>query len=284
MTLSTLIYYFLLSILLLICINYLKRKYLLNDMNTIIFTIILLILLAGFYPNNKNIFIVVVFEFIIDMIYTTYFLTEDFFKEDKKNITFYFVLIIISYIVNTYFINRMDYIFPKNSELRIVIWTIIILFLYNFFKDKTNLSEEKVKRKVLDNEEYIVINYAKFKSRYKEEIDLENKNLTNLIYSIMIYENYNRPLILRKIDTTKFKFTNKKTKQGIMQVNSKKLIDDIDSIHLVCKKIDRIYKRKLTSSKKNDIMKEIIKEYYKNAEKEENILNIYEVICEFSKE
>ena len=100
----------------------------------------------------------------------------------------------------------------------------------------------------------------------------------------MIYENYNRPLIIRKIDTTRFKFVSKPTKLGIMQIESKKLIDDIDSIELACKKLDRIYKRKLKLKKKDDIINNIIKDYYKDEIKEENILTIYEVINNFLSE
>ncbi|MBE6157291.1 MAG: hypothetical protein E7160_00635 [Firmicutes bacterium] len=283
MTLLVLLNYIIFSVILFICISYLKKKYLLNTTNTIIFTNILLILLAGLYKDNTNIFIVVVFMFIIDMLYTTYLLGEDFFKDNRKNITNYFILIITSYLNNMYFINQVDNIFPKDSEPKIIVWLLVILFLYDFFKEN-NVKEETTPKRVINNKEYIVMNFAKFKSRYQEDIKLENKKLTNIVYSIMIYENYNRPLIIRKIDTTKFKFVSKPTKLGIMQIESKKLIDDIDSIELACKKLDRIYNRKLKLKKKDDIINSVVKDYYKDEIKEENILTIYEIINNFLSE
>ena len=164
MTLLVLLNYIIFSVLLFICISYLKKKYLLNTTNTIIFTNILLILLAGLYKYNTNIFIVVVFMFITDMLYTTYLLGEDFFKDNRKNITNYSILIITSYITNKYFINQIDYVFPKESELKIIVWLMIMLFIYNFFKNNS-IKEETTPKRVINNKEYIVMNYAKFKSR-----------------------------------------------------------------------------------------------------------------------
>ena len=82
--------------------------------------------------------------------------------------------------------------------------------------------------------------YAKFKTKYYKDIKLKNKDLILLIYSIMIYENYNKSFLTRKLE--KYKIFNKSNKYGIMQVTSNKYIDDLSSIKIATKKLEEIAK------------------------------------------
>lgn len=114
--------------------------------------------------------------------------------------------------------------------------------------------------------------YAKFKTKYYKEVKTKKKELIPLIYSIMIYENYQKPRLIRKLE--KYKLFNKQSKYGIMQVNSNKYIDDSSSIKLAIKKLEQL------SNDKNDI-KEIVSSYYKSYKKE--IIFIYKEIINFDK-
>ena len=122
--------------------------------------------------------------------------------------------------------------------------------------------------------EYIVIEYAKFKNKYYNVVSSKYRDLNLLIYSIMIYENYNRSKLMRKFDEFRYKLFSKKGKFGIMQVDSDKYIDDITSIKLVIKKLERIY------AKNKDIYK-TINYYYKVRNKE--VLSIYKEVSNFDK-
>ena len=73
-----------------------------------------------------------------------------------------------------------------------------------------------------------------------------------------------------------FRLDGNSRKLGIMQVNSKKFISDIESIDLVYKKLEKIYNKKKTSSKKFNV-DEIILGYSK--EDFDDIKTIYNCIC-----
>ena len=76
---------------------------------------------------------------------------------------------------------------------------------------------------------------------------------------------------MRKIDNIIFKINGKKNKFGIMQIESKMVITDSESINLAYKKILKIYK----NSKIKDVNKIFDKYYgYDN----EDVKYIYEVI------
>ena len=120
----------------------------------------------------------------------------------------------------------------------------------------------------------ILNNYAKFKYAYYDECDNENKDISNILYAIMIYEDNKRNKFLRRIDNFKYKINGKKSKLGIMQVESKKFISDSESIELVSKKIIKIY----NSIKKKNINSVFDKYYgYNN----EDVKYIFEIIKKF---
>ena len=116
--------------------------------------------------------------------------------------------------------------------------------------------------------------YAKFKNKYYKDIKTTSKELLSLIYSIMIYENYQKPSVIRFLDKYKSKFKQKESKYGIMQIQSKEYIDDITSIKLATKKLEKIYKTTTNIPK-------VIESYYNNENKE--IVSIYNEIIEFNK-
>lgn len=226
-------------------LDFLDKKYLLTENQKNIFKIIYLIVLAGFFSYfgiaavNKNIFLIIVFEFIFRMIYILYFLGEDFFKKEDSRLSNFFIILFAAIIVNQYFINELNSVFLTASELKIIVWLFIFMFSYKFVdKEKTSVLENKNKYKYISTKG-IAINYTKLKLEYSEDIVIKDKKLLTVLYSIMIYENYYRPIFLRKVDNLVFKFNGKKRKLGIMQVMSKKYISDLDSIEIVIKKLEK---------------------------------------------
>ena len=120
----------------------------------------------------------------------------------------------------------------------------------------------------------VLNSYSRFKYYYYDECDYDNKEISNILYAIMIYEDSKRNKVLRYYDNLKYKINGKKNKFGIMQVESKKMISDGESIELVYKKIIKIY----DGMKKKDINKLFDKYYgYDN----ESVKYIFEIIKKF---
>lgn len=250
----------------------------------ILFSLIYIIIISaifkdiGFRQFNDYIFLIPIFEFIIRIYYTNYILRQDLFLYDKSIFKTYFISIFICYIININFINKVNNIFLTPSELRIVLWLIIIYSMYTYLKnDFEKLIDDKKEPDLNKNSEYYVISYAKLKNKYKNIIINKDKDIIDITYAIMVYENNKRPLFLRKIDLFKSKFTTDIKKQGIMQIESNEFITDIDSILFTIKSLEEIIKK----SKNKDI-ENIIKTYYKKDPSYKEVFHIYNCINEFN--
>ena len=224
---ANLAYYLVFGLVLFFIINYLKMKD--KSIKNFLPIILIYIIIISGVINNKdvssNIFLVVVVEFFLRLI--SNLLTSDN-DDNLKFIYDYAFYIIISLIVNNVFINQVDSVFLAGDALKIVIWILIILYLYQNLKiiDNPVIIEEKP----IDNSKYrehIVTNYAKFKNLYNNEIDTDNSLLKNLLYAIMIYEDKRRNKYLRAIDNFFVGKINKLYKVGIMQVPSKIYLTDV---------------------------------------------------------
>ena len=118
--------------------------------------------------------------------------------------------------------------------------------------------------------------YAKYKNKYSSLITSKYNDINLLMYSIMIYENYHKPKLLRKLDILKYKFFPQKGYFGIMQTESKVPITDEESIELALQKMEKIY----TTNKGEKLsISLLIKKYYK---KEcISVEEIYQIIKKF---
>ena len=261
-----------------------KNKFKINNFQSIVFSLLYMLIISGicskygFNRLNINVFLIFVFEMVFKIIYYSYFLEEDFFVREDNNLVYYGVLIIIGYLLNMYFINKVNYVFLSSEDLRIVTWFIMLLFLYQFFKDNEIFNKvESNNTKRIINEQSIYISYAKMKSKYKDDIKYDNKDINNILYSIMIYENFKRPKFFRNIDNFRYRFDGGVKKLGIMQVESNKFVSDVESIEIVYKKIKKLFD-KYTVKNKSDINK-ILSSYDK--ENYKDIINIYDKISKF---
>ena len=118
------------------------------------------------------------------------------------------------------------------------------------------------------------MSYAKLKLKYDEDVVISGDNKKLVIYSIMIFNNYNKPSFFRKIDSVLFKFDNKPRKLGIMQIKSKKYINDYESIVSAVKKVEKLYEK---TNKDNEVISLYDKENSKD------ILYIYDELKKFCK-
>ena len=278
------LFYIICGLFLFIFLYLLKNKFKINNFQSIVFSLLYMFLIAGFCTKygfgklNINIFLIFVFEMVFKIIYYSYVIEKDFFDRNDNNILYYIVLIILGYLFNIYFINKVNYVFLSSEDIRIIIWLIMFLFLYQFFKDNDffkKVESSNSKRTISD--QGIYVSYAKLKSKYNDYINSDNKIISNIMYSIMIYENYKRPKFFRSIDNFKYRFDGGAKKFGIMQVESKKFIGDLESIDIVYKKINKLYDKN-TVKRKTDVNK-IISSFDK--ENSEDIIYIYDKISKF---
>lgn len=213
---------------------------------------------------------------IVPMYYVLRFLYKSFIKQQKELYSFRYefqmaivgVLIsIISYfafiiktcpfcyyssnlfldyecLLHKYFTGESLFFIPFN-ELKNEIWLIILALSGKWVYDKLDnrFDGDKI-YPYKSKEKYIEGRYVIFQDRYKNCIhfgtDLnakDNKILTNVIYSLMILENFYRPYTVRFFENIYSILLRKKLTLGIMQIQSDKFISNKESIKLACMKI-----------------------------------------------
>lgn len=277
------IIYIVLGIILFIIINYIDIKYKINRREWLILSIIFMLVFAGILVRlginyTSDIFLVFVFMMLADIFYNSYILEQDFFSKEDKNIYYYILLIIIGFIINQEFINKVEEVFLTGEDLRLIIWLLVIIYLYKFSISKNILSTNIKESTKFISKDSILISYVKLKEKYYEECNYDNKDISNIIYSIMIYENKKRSKLLRKIDNFNYKINGGIKKLGIMQVESKKFITDSESINITYKKITKLYD-KYNKKKDKNVSIKVLDDYLK--EESNNVKYIYEVIKKF---
>lgn len=165
-------------------------------------------------------------------------------------------IIIISYFVYDKIIRIKENILPDFTTIANELWIIILIFIFQITNNIRFSQIGTIKRK--DN--YLKSRYKHFNKLYGELIKdiTKNEALESVTYAILIYEDFNRPKIIRIVENLKHTFSNKSHTLGVMQVKSDKLINDKESVILGTNKIvNSCYKY----IKENTIEKEKIYEW-----------------------
>lgn len=273
--------YLLIGLILFLVINFLKERYNFTRIEGLIFSIIFTLIIAGFCSRlgfnkfNDNIFLVLVFKFILELIYDIYFLEEDYFNREDSNVKWAVLEIVLMFILNQELINKVDDVFLSGENLKMIVWLFIVGYVYNFYKNNKSIIADVNSTEKSISREKIVVSYAKLKLNYDEDIVVKSDKTRLIIYTIMIFNNYKRPAFLRRIDNIIFKVKGTSRKLGIMQVKSKKFITDLDSINIVIKKILKLEEK----YKGKDNYKEILTGYDK--ENSEKLIYIHDVLKKF---
>lgn len=286
----TFLSYIVFSFLLFLFLNIVTKKFHLTKIEYVLFTNIFLVFLAGvasyfrFTTFCDDLFIIVVFEFLIRMIYTTYLLEKDFFSKEEGALFLYLANVVVAYLLNQFIIRQVDMVFLNPEQLKFLLWVFIILFFYHFFYKRKELSmtKEIVQKKLDlgDKKQYVILQYAKMKQKYGQYIQAKG-DMRFLIYALMIYENYRRPRVFRQMDYFRYQFDHIPKKQGIMQVDSKKILSDVESIEFVEKKLEKLQEKK--KSKKNMVDSSVLlKGIGKKSEEVIQIEKVYQYLKEFS--
>lgn len=126
-------------------------------------------------------------------------------------------------------------LFPDISGWTNEIWIIVLIFVYSVF-NRLRFSQ---KNTILRKNRYIINRYNKFNKNYGIIVDdnINNIKLKCVVYSIMIYEDFNRPKIVRFLENIVHLLSNKEHTLGLMQIKTNRLINDRKSVGFGVKKI-----------------------------------------------
>lgn len=182
----------------------------------------------------NNIWLVSVF-FMFYQILTYTILSRWRLINIPKFVLFHTISVALSfYIYQVLVIKGLAHLLPDEANLRTDLWLLIAGFFYGIFY------------KIPENEKKFLArkrSYAKrrteyFRAKYSEFIDHHDPLLEDILLALMVYEDFNRPWIVRILENIK------KTKtRGIMQV--KGATSDKSSINMALKAVKQDYERVL---------------------------------------
>jgi hypothetical protein len=157
----------------------------------------------------------------------------------KRQVLYWTATSVLSYLVYNHFIKTKENVFPDFNSIANEICFIILLFIYQIANNLTISQEATMERK----ETYLKKRYHHFKSIYGNFIAQLTKNhtLESIVYAVLIYEDFNRPKIVRIIENICFMMGGKAKTLGVMQVYSKRLLTDKESVELGTQKIVAAY-------------------------------------------
>jgi hypothetical protein len=230
-------------------------NFLFRVLSPVVYIILLGVLFQTFgYPQGLlHIYLITVYYWVIRLGYVL--ITNQIKLTNWVRQIFYWVVSIgLSFWVSS-IIDQVDQILPEPKILLDQFWILVLLFLYSVF-NQINLSNEKSKKR---KSSYVISRYGKLKQKYNEIITeyFHNNLYEAMTYSIMIYEDFNRPRVLRWMEYVSFFLTKKPHTLGIMQVTTDKYITDKESLSLAMHRIQE-YTKQLLNSESSDF-------YFKNA-------------------
>ena len=279
--------YVLCALVLFFILNYFDKNEKESNLIHAFIPVVYIILLAGLFPTfgmermNENLFLILLLELCIRLYYVKYILRQ----EDLMNASFYIqiygISLVCCYLVNRCFITQVTSVFPNAEEMKVGIWFAILLFFAFILKTHVHIQyKEQVSTFSGKKKEYLLVQYVRLKIVFGKWIKVKDPDSIPMIYAIMIYENSHRPKFFRKIDKIKYRFTGKERKMGIMQIKSKVEIDDITSIKLAIKKLEKIMEN--SSKKKKKVDWEVVLKEYDEKLSVSQIVEIYQQIMEFN--
>ena len=273
------IYEILLALLLFIMMEVIKNKTK-EDSLIYLFPNIYIILVASIFTSLKNYTLIILILYLLFDIINTYVLSQ---KESLIEDSIYFKNILITFIIGliiyNFYLLPVDNAFFNINEFKNFIWVLVILYLYQLFKN-SNIKDKKIIKNNYDKhfKEYVILNYAKFKNRYSYLIKVKNKDIENVLYSMLIYESLVNSGLSKYFKRIRNRI-NQVNIYGIMNVNSNHFITDEESIVIVKDKLVKKYHH----LKKDSNTLELIKVKYQDKESIFEINKILKIIEDFNK-
>lgn len=129
---------------------------------------------------------------------------------------------------------------------------LVLIWYFNFFQQPESVitREEKVRIEKEDRKHQIIntelLNISKKYNEVLRQASLESSNyLYSLLVSILIFENLNRPSIIRYFENLFVRLTGIESTVGIGQVHSKQPLSDSESIEILLNNITNLHREYL---------------------------------------
>lgn len=188
---------------------------------------------------TKRVYLFVVFFYIYRAILICIILNRKEMYNLKYELSIAFIGILSCTALYHFFIKNSKKLLITTDELREQLWFAVILVLYSFIKSVLDVKIKQdniLERKQIIN--YIKNKFEKFWKKYNKclEVNYDNRYICILIYSIMLFEDFNRSFLTRKMESIVLKVRGYAT-VGIMQVKSERRLSDEESIRIVYERL-----------------------------------------------
>lgn len=181
----------------------------------------------------------------------------------KKQILYAVCIVGFSYFIYQKIIITKQNLLPDFSNIANELWIIILIFLYNLINNIHVPNNGAEKRKY----NYVKNTFTHLKKNYAEIVDSYSSNVRfqQIVYSIMLHENFNRPKLFRIIEYINSLFRKGGT-YGIMQVKSNQVLTDSESVKLGMNILFENFKKYKLEFQQQFDSKVEDNSYYKSAE------------------
>jgi hypothetical protein len=260
--------------------------------------VFLLILSAAFYAVhadflNQDLYRVVIYYFTFRFSYNILLGRARLLNWPMQS-CYLLVTTGLAYAAQLYLISQKSFFFPTVATLGNQLWLLIIVFIYLLFNTLRTSQAATQRRK----NAYLSHRYQLYNKRYGQTVStaIDNPTLEALVYSVMIYEAFNRPRAFRLLESVAF-FVGRSKTLGIMQITTKRYISDSESVVLACNKItsdarsanEDLEKKdysvytsltpdNLRDLKEQDLINEILKRYNGGSLYQSQVLGIFRQI------
>ena len=226
-------------------------NFLIRVLTPVVYIIIVSTLLYYFGLDKYvwNIFLVNIY-YIIFRLHFNLLTNRGLLLNWYRQFLYWGAIVVISYFTYDKLIKVKTNILPDFTTVANELWIIILIFVFQL-TNNIRLSEDgTVKRK----HNYLKRRHNYFKNLYGKKIKeiTQNEALESITYAILIYEDFNRPKLVRIIENLKFRITKKSHTLGVMQVKTNKLLTDNESVVLGTTKIVDAYKLYLQKPKEDN--------------------------------
>ncbi len=138
-----------------------------------------------------------------------------------------------------YVISVRQYLLPDAQSVTNELWVIVVLFIYSTLNNIQLKPEASAKRKG----RYLRNSYKALQSKYHNVVEYEAPDLfaESIIYTIMVYESFNRPRAVQFVEHLLFPWYSRTL--GPMQVKTKNRLSAVESVRLGARRVAASYQR-----------------------------------------
>jgi hypothetical protein len=193
----------------------------------------------------RNIYAVVVFNFLLRWAYAAVMGRGRLLSWWRQVVTAG-VTIFCAYVLYHKVLAHRRTLLPDATDFANELWVLVALYVYSIANNIPLTHAGAFRRR----NEYIARRFRALQSVFSEEITARTKTPAEeaLVYAVMIYETFNRPLIYRAIERWVLHPSGFARSLGPMQVQSSEPISDMESVALGIEKLLGVFRDALPRS------------------------------------